>query len=213
MGVLETAYETVVADSGHPAAVRPPDASLAGLGDIGPNVDDLTNTTAVAMLAGKDRPTGDSLTAAVLAADDADRAHRLTTLHLALRRDRVRSGSTTIRDATPALLRTIRDTVAQVHSQARSARETLADIDLDVPEQVAQASKAQREAIAEVPDLARRYNRPRLIQALVYQATVIDRPGYTSSDTASGDRWAPVFAQACMSSRASRSAAQDHRSI
>lgn len=152
----------------------------------------LAGRTALDMLTGKARPTGAALTAAVLAADDQDRAYRLTGEHLMRVRNHLRTSTTqVIRDHTPAMLSRIQELVDQVHTQAQAARQALTGLDLTSPEAIAQATPDQRTAVAALPDLARAYNRARLLQTLVYLAAGQPRPGYTGTDT--NDSWTPVW--------------------
>lgn len=152
----------------------------------------LTGRVALDMLAGKTRPTAADLTTAVLAAEDEDRAYKATSEHLERLRNRLDVAvGTVLEDATDTMLEGIRDTVEQVVTRAAKARTTLAGLDLTTPEAVAGASVEQRKAIASLPDLAREYNRARLLQRLIYAATGRPRPGYSDSDHTGS--WAPVY--------------------
>lgn len=150
-----------------------------------------TARVAADILAGRELP--DDLGTAALEASLEGQRHQALSEHLdGLRNQLATAVPQVLREHQDELLAPIRDQVERLHGQMRATADTLAGLDLAVPEAIAEATEAQREAIAGLPDLARAYNRARLLQVAVYLAPGRDAPGSTQWSAETGG-WTRVL--------------------
>lgn len=98
-----------------------------------------------------------------------------------------------VRDHLDDLLDPLREELQTVLTQAREARAALAGVNPQDANQVATATRAQREAIVALPALATKYNRLRLIQRDALAASAHEPIGTTSHSPRTYG-WADVFA-------------------
>ena len=155
----------------------------------------LTRKITDAALAGETLPTAEEFRTQALNAWLEDQAGQAQSTALnALHRTVKDSAPVAITAALPEALTAVRTEVEAALTEARALIRTLDGLDIHHAAAVAEATKAQRDAVTSLPAVARRYNRLRMLQRDLMVASHLDPAGTTGLSVDQGvNAWRGVF--------------------